>query len=101
VATYAVSVPSRWGGTERPGVGWLPLFFAACIFLAPDLKNYTGKLVMSMGVLLLISGLLPGESFEFIFVTCQYFLFLAMLAGLGLDLSRNWMTAQDVQRRAV
>ncbi|MGH9531775.1 MAG: hypothetical protein ACRD2Q_05235 [Terriglobales bacterium] len=53
-----------------------------------------------MSVLLLASGLLPAEGFEFIFITCQYFLFLAMLAGLGLDFSRNLVATHDAQRRA-
>ena len=73
---------------EQPGVGWLPLFFSACIFLTPELKNYTGRLMMSMAVLLLVSGLLPGEGFEVIFITCQYFLFLAIVTGLSIDFTR-------------
>ncbi|MGH9602595.1 MAG: hypothetical protein ACRD24_09435 [Terriglobales bacterium] len=101
VGFYASSTATRWRGElEQPGTGWLPLFFAACIFLAPELTNYTGRLMMSMSVLLLASGLLPGEGFEFIFITCQYFLFLAMLAGFGLDFSRNLVAAHDAQRRA-
>ncbi len=89
VGIYAASTPTRWRGEiEQPGVGWLPLFFAACIFLTPELSNYTGRLMMSMSVLLLASGLLPGAGFEFIFITCQYFLFLAVVVGLSIDFSR-------------
>ncbi len=100
VGTYALSAPTRWHGEiEQPAVGWLPLFFAACIFLAPELTNYTGRLMMSLSVLLLVSGLLPGDGFEFIFITCQYFLFLAVVAGLGLDFSRNLVEAHDARNR--
>lgn len=79
----------------EPGGAWLPLFFAACIFLTPELKNYTGRLMMSMSVLLLVSGLLPGQGFEFIFITCQYFLFLAIVVGLGIDFTRYFAAAGD------
>ena len=77
----------NWRATDltEPALGWLPLFFAACIFLAPDVRNYTGKLMMSISVLLLVSGLLPGDAFKAIFITCQYFLFLALVLGLSLD----------------
>jgi hypothetical protein len=80
-------------------VGWLPLFFAACIFLAPELSNYTGRFMMGMSVLLLASGLLPGEGFEFIFITCQYFLFLAVIIGLSIDFSRYLVTPAVPQGR--
>ena len=89
VGFHAATSAARWQGeVEEPGVGWLPLFFAACIFLTPELKNYTGRLMMSMSVLLLASGLLPGNGFEFIFVTCQYFLFLAVVVGMSIDFTR-------------
>jgi hypothetical protein len=48
--------------------------------------------MMSMSVLLLTSGLLPGTGFEFIFITCQYFLFLAVVIGLSIDFSRYLAT---------
>jgi hypothetical protein len=93
VGVYAASAPTRWRGEiDQPGIGWLPLFFAACIFLTPELSNYTGRLMMSMSVLLLTSGLLPGTGFEFIFITCQYFLFLAVVIGLSIDFSRYLAT---------
>jgi hypothetical protein len=90
--------PPRSSDLVEPGLGWLPLFFAACIFLAPELKNYTGRLMMSMAVLLLVSGLLPGDGFKAIFLTCQYFLFLALVIGLGLDFTRNHVAASRPQR---
>ncbi|MGH9555177.1 MAG: hypothetical protein ACRD2Y_05070 [Terriglobales bacterium] len=100
VGVYAASTPTRWPGeVEQPGVGWLPLFFAACIFLTPELTNYTGRFMMSMSVLLLVSGLLPGEGFEFIFITCQYFLFLAVGVGLSIDFTRYLAAAGNAQGR--
>ncbi len=99
VGALGVSKAARWWNhsnqVAEPGVGWLPLFFAACIFLAPDLRNYTGRLMMSMAVLLLASGLLPGDGFEAIFITCQYFLFLAIVVGLGIDFTRYLAAAGD------
>jgi len=99
VGLHGVSKAARWwsdsNDVAEPGVGWLPLFFAACIFLAPELKNYTGRIMMTMSVLLLVSGLLPGDGFEVIFITCQYFLFLAMVVGLGIDFTRYLAAAGD------
>ncbi len=101
VGALGVSKAARWWShsnqAAEPGVGWLPLFFAACIFLAPELKNYTGRLMMSMAVLLLASGLLPGDGFKVIFITCQYFLFMAIVLGLCLDFSRNIFAANEAQ----
>jgi uncharacterized membrane protein YqjE len=97
VGIHGVSTATRWwvhsNDVAQPGVGWLPLFLAACIFLAPELRNYTGRLIMSMSVLVLAAGLLPGDGFEAIFIACQYFLFLALVIGLGLDFTRNHVAA--------
>ncbi len=89
VGIHVTPVAARWQpqakGLAEAGEGWLPLFFAACIFLAPEVRNYTGKLMMSLSVLVLASGLLPGDTYQALFITCQYFLFLAIVAGLSLD----------------
>ncbi|MCI0354155.1 MAG: hypothetical protein L0099_03815 [Acidobacteria bacterium] len=89
VGVHGAYTATRWRAQSsdlpEPGVGWLPLFFAACIFLAPELRNYTGRLMMSLSVLVLAAGLLPGDTYKAVFITCQYFLFLAIVAGLGLD----------------
>ncbi len=68
---------------------WLPLFFAACLFYMPRYETVTGHILMIISVLLLVSGLLPGNGFEVIFFTIQYFLFIAIVVGLGIDFTRG------------
>jgi hypothetical protein len=68
---------------------WLPLFFAVCLFYMPRYETITGKILLIISLLLLVSGLLPGNGFEVIFVTIQYFLFIAIVVGLGIDFTRN------------
>ncbi len=71
---------------------WLPLFFAVCLFYMPRYETITGKILLIISLLLLVSGLLPGNGFEVIFVTIQYFLFIAIVVGLGIDFTRNAST---------
>jgi hypothetical protein len=68
---------------------WLPLFFAVCLFYMPRFETCTGKILMVGSVLLLVSGLLPGGGFEVIFITTQYFLFIAIVVGLAVDFARK------------
>ena len=68
---------------------WLPLFFAVCLFYMPRYETVTGKIFLINSVLLLVSGLLPGYGFEAIFLTTQYFLFMAIAVGLAVDLTRH------------
>ena len=68
---------------------WLPLFFAVCLFYMPRFETCTGKILMVTSVLLLVSGLLPGSGFEVIFITTQYFLFIAIVVGLAVDFARR------------
>ncbi len=92
----------QWRSSDltEPALGWLPLFLAACIFLAPEVRNYTGKIMKSMSVLLLVSGLLPGDAFLAIFITCQYFLFLALVIGLSLDFTLRIGVTSAVREKA-
>jgi hypothetical protein len=68
---------------------WLPLFFAVCLFYMPKFETCTGKILMITSLLLLVSGLLPSNGFEVIFITTQYFLFIAIVVGLAVDFSRK------------
>ena len=68
---------------------WLPLFFAVSLFYMPRYETITGKILLIISLLLLVSGLLPGNGFEVIFVTIQYFLFIAIVIGLGIDFTRD------------
>jgi hypothetical protein len=68
---------------------WLPLFFAACIFYMPRVNAATNKILMTGAMLLLLSGLLPGNGFEVIFVMTQYYIFIAVVIGLAIDLAGN------------
>lgn len=68
---------------------WLPLFFAVCLFYMPRFATVTGKILMISSLLLLVSGLLPGGGFEVIFITTQYFLFIAIVVGLAVDFAHK------------
>jgi len=68
---------------------WMPLLLASCLFYMPKFPTYTEKILLVLSLILLLSGLLPGNGFGVIFVTTQYFLFLAIAIGLGIDLTQN------------
>jgi len=83
---YSLPLCSMWNGI----VGWLPLFLAACLFFAPEFSTYSEKIMMGISLLVLGSGLLPSRGFVAIFVATQYFLFIAVAVGLGLDFKEHW-----------
>ncbi len=68
---------------------WMPLLLAGCLFYMPKFPTYTERILLVLSLVLLLSGLLPGAGFGIIFVTTQYFLFLAIAIGLGIDLTQN------------
>jgi hypothetical protein len=67
----------------------LPLFFAVCLFYMPNGQSYTRKLLLSVSVMLLASGLLPSTGFTALFIAVQYLLFVALVFGLGLDFANH------------
>jgi len=67
----------------------LPLFFAICLFYMPNGHSYTRKLLVSVSVMLLASGLLPRTGFTALFIAVQYLLFVALVLGLGLDFANH------------
>lgn len=90
------AVPAVTQVYQRPPAGmsnlvapWLPLFFAVCLFYMPRFETCTGKVLLITSVLLLVSGLLPSNGYEVIFVTTQYFLFIAIVVGLAVDFTRK------------
>lgn len=72
----------------------LPLFFAVCLFYMPNGQSYTRKLLLSVSVMLLSSGLLPSVGFTALFIAVQYLLFIAIVFGLGLDFANHSRTKQ-------
>lgn len=67
----------------------LPLFFAVCLFYMPNGQSYTRKLLLSVSVMLLASGLLPSAGAAALFIAVQYLLFVAIVFGLGLDFANH------------
>jgi|HubBroStandDraft_6_1064221.scaffolds.fasta_scaffold08547_3 hypothetical protein len=67
---------------------WMPLFLAGCLFFMPKSPTYTEKILMLMSLILLLSGLLPADGFGIVFWITQYFLFIAIVVGLGIDLTQ-------------
>lgn len=68
---------------------WMPLLLAGCLFYMPKFPTCTEKILLVLSLVLLLSGLLPGDGFGVIFRTTQYFLFIAISVGLGVDLTQN------------
>jgi hypothetical protein len=66
---------------------FMPLFLAGCLFFMPKFQTYTEKILLLLSLILLLSGLLPGDGFGIIFRITQYFLFIAIAVGLGIDLT--------------
>jgi hypothetical protein len=69
------------------GVHWLPLFFSAYLFYSPWRHSYTSRLVFWYSIMLLLSGLLPGdEAYLYLCSLLFYTLFVAIVITLILDL---------------
>ncbi len=51
----------------------------------PRQPSYSGNFLVAGSVLLLASGLLPGNGFVAIFNACQYFVFIALIIVLAVD----------------
>ena len=87
--TLAAATPILKNGTKiDSGVSWLPLFFAVAIFYMPRRPSYSGNFFFGGAVLLLSSGLLPGDGFVAVFTAMQYFLFVALLIVLAIDFTQ-------------
>lgn len=69
------------------GIHWLPLFFCAYLFYSPWKQSYTGRLVFWSSMILLLSGLLPGDGYLYVCSVLFYTLFVAMVVTLILDLN--------------
>jgi hypothetical protein len=68
------------------GIHWLPLFFCAYLFYSPWKQSYTSRLVFWYSMILVLSGLLPGEGYLYICSMLFYTLFVALIITLVLDL---------------
>lgn len=79
---------------------WLPLFLAACIFFGPRLHGVTETIALTLSMVLLVSGLLPGEGYLVVFAIVEYTLFVAIAVGLTVDMASRapMQRAVPVQR---
>jgi hypothetical protein len=69
------------------GIHWLPLFFSAYLFYSPWKQSYTSRLIFWYSMMLLLSGLLPGdEAYLYLCSLLFYTLFVAIVITLILDL---------------
>jgi hypothetical protein len=80
-------VPPTAAAVNELKIG-MPLFLAGCLFFMPRFPTYTEKILLLLSLVLLLSGLLPGDGFGIIFWITQYFLFIAIVVGLGIDLTQ-------------
>jgi hypothetical protein len=69
-----------------PGYIWLPIFFTICLAFIPRRDSVTFKIIVAGSCVLLASGLLPGQGFVVIFYLLDGILFIAMVAGIFIDL---------------
>jgi len=93
MATYlnssAQSVLSMRNFSLDPGFIWLPMFFSACLIFIPRRDSVTFKIILAGSIVLLASGLLPGQGFVAIFYLLDGLLFVAIVVGLSLDLKSH------------
>jgi hypothetical protein len=80
------ATPSATVGLGAP---WLPLFLAVGLFYTPKSQSFTGKILVAMSVAVLASGVLPGCGAFILFGALWYFLFIAILVGLGVDFAQQ------------
>ena len=74
------------GNAFESGIHWLPLFFCAYLFYSPWKASYTSRLVFWYSMILVLSGLLPGDAYLYICSMLFYTLFIAIVSALILDL---------------
>jgi hypothetical protein len=79
--------------STNPGFIWLPMFFSACLVFIPRRDSATFKIILVCSIVLLASGLLPGQGFVAIFYLLDYTLFIPMIVGIFVDL-RTYMPGQ-------
>jgi hypothetical protein len=84
-----------------PGFIWLPIFFSVCLAFIPRRDSVTFKIILVGSCVLLASGLLPGQGFVVIFYLLDGLLFVAIVAGIFVDLKSYVATpAQESLRPA-
>jgi hypothetical protein len=82
------------GSSMNPGFVWLPMFYSACLVFIPRRDSVTFKIVLASSCVLLASGLLPGQAFVGIFYLLNGTLFVAMIAGIFVDLKSYALPTQ-------
>jgi hypothetical protein len=84
------------------GIHWLPLFFCAYLFYSPWKLSYTSRLVFWYSMILLLSGLLPGDGYLYICSMLFYTLFVALIITLIVDLHpKSFQPAPPVAEQGV
>ena len=82
VASEAITVGDNT--ITLPGIG-------AYLATAIDQRNLgaVGWVILVMALVILASGLLPCNGYVIVFTTMKYFLFIAIVVGLGIDFAQN------------
>jgi len=81
-----------FGNTTPPqtlveALHWMPILFAVYLFYSPWKDSNTSRLIFWYSVVLLLSGLIPGEGYLVIPAVLFYTLFFAIAVALVLDFS--------------
>jgi hypothetical protein len=77
------------------GIHWLPLFFCAYLFYSPWKQSHSSRLIFWYAMILVLSGLLPGDGYLYICSMLFYTLFVALLITLILDLHPKFLAADS------
>jgi len=88
------------GAKPEQAVSWLPLFLAACIFYMPSVATMSNNFFFGMAGLVLLSGILPGDSWQTIFATAQIFLFMGLVVCLAIDFAQRPVPPQPREAAA-
>lgn len=66
----------------------LPAFLAICLLSTRGLKSVSGTIILVASVVVLLSGLLPGEGFLVMWKALPSLLFLSLGIGISMDLAK-------------
>jgi hypothetical protein len=77
---------------QAPGVTWVPLFLAACLFYSPWKLSRTSRAVFWQSLVYLMAGLLPTGGSFVVSTVITFGLFFVITLTLILDLSSSTFT---------
>lgn len=84
---------------QAPGVTWVPLFLAACLFYSPWKFSRTSRAVFWQSLVYLMAGLLPTGGLFVVSTIITFGLFFVITFTLILDLSSSAVTENLVMPR--